>query len=76
MDKDNPPTPHQTEEEKTDSLIGRKLATSYVQILFYAFFRKSSVDLLQAIIVSIESNKENKRIARHVGLKVSLLKLV
>lgn len=75
-DSDNPPTPQQTEEEKTDNLIGKKLATYYAQILFYAFLTESPVDSLQAIIESIESSEENKRIARHVGLKVSLLRLV
>lgn len=75
-DSDSPPTPQQTEEEKTDNLIGKKLATYYAQILFYAFLTESSVDSLQAIIASIENSEENKRIARHVGLKVSLLRLV
>ena len=75
-DADNHQTPQQTEEEKTDNLIGKKLATYYAQILFYAFLTKSPVDSLQAIIASIEGSEENKRIAGHVGLKVSLLRLV
>lgn len=73
---DNHQTPQQTEEEKTDNLIGKKLATYYAQILFYAFLTESPVDSLQAIIASIEGSEENKRIAGHVGLKVSLLRLV
>jgi putative type II restriction endonuclease len=75
-DADNHQTPQQTEEEKTDNLIGKKLATYYAQILFYAFLTESPVDSLQAIIASIEGSEENKRIAGHVGLKVSLLRLV
>ena len=75
-DADNHQTPQQPEEEKTDNLIGKKLATYYAQILFYAFLTESPVDSLQAIIASIEGSEENKRIAGHVGLKVSLLRLV
>lgn len=75
-DADNHQTPQQTEEEKTDNLIGKKIATYYAQILFYAFLTESPVDSLQAIIASIEGSEENKRIAGHVGLKVSLLRLV
>ena len=75
-DADNHQTPQQTEEEKTDNLIGKKLATYYAQILFYAFLTESPVDSLQAIIASIEGSEGNKRIAGHVGLKVSLLRLV
>lgn len=75
-DADNHQTFQQTEEEKTDNLIGKKLATYYAQILFYAFLTESPVDSLQAIIASIVGSEENKRIAEHVGLKVSLLRLV
>ena len=75
-DTDRRPTPQVDEEKKTDNLIGKKLATYYAQILFYAFLTESSVDSLQTIITSIESSEENKRIARHVGLNVSILKLV
>lgn len=75
-DTDRRPTPQVDEEKKTDNLIGKKLATYYAQILFYAFLTESSVDSLQTIITSIENSEENKRIARHVGLNVSILKLV
>lgn len=82
QNQDNPedtyrhPIPQVDEEKNTDNLIGKKLATYYAQILFYAFLTESSVDSLQTIITSIESSEENKRIARHVGLNVSILKLV
>ena len=75
-DTDRPPIPQVDEEENTDNLIGKKLATYYAQILFYAFLTENSVDSLQTIITSIESSEENKRIAGHVGLNVSILKLV
>lgn len=75
-DTDRRPTPQVDEEKNTDNLIGKKLATYYAQILFYAFLTESPVDSLQAIIASIEGSEENKRIAGHVGLKVSLLRLV
>lgn len=75
-DTDRRPTPQVDEEKNTDNLIGKKLATYYAQILFYAFLTESSVGSFQTIITSIESSEENKRIARHVGLNVSILKLV
>lgn len=75
-DTDRHPIPQVDEEENTDNLMGKKLATYYAQILFYAFLSESFVDSLQTIITSIESSEENKRIAGHVGLNVSILKLV
>lgn len=70
------PTKNKLREEKEDNLIGKKLATYYAQILFYAFLTETPVDSLQSIISSIEDDEENKRIAKHLGLRVSILKLV
>lgn len=73
---DTHPTKNEPKDEKEDNLIGKKLATYYAQILFYAFLTETPVDSLLSIIRSIEDNEENKRIAKHVGLRLSILKLV
>ena len=73
---DTHPTKNEPQDEKEDNLIGKKLATYYAQILFYAFLTGTPVDSLLSIIRSIEDNEENKRIAKHVGLRLSILKLV
>lgn len=73
---DTHPTKNEPQDEKEDNLIGKKLATYYAQILFYAFLTETPVDSLLSIIRSIEDNEENKRIAKHVGLRLSILKLV
>lgn len=73
---DTHPTKNESQDEKEDNLIGKKLATYYAQILFYAFLTETPVDSLLSIIRSIEDNEENKRIAKHVGLRLSILKLV
>ena len=54
----------------------KKLATYYAQILFYAFLTESKVSSLLDIIRTIEDREDNRRIARHVGLKLSILKLL
>ena len=54
----------------------KKLATYYAQILFYAFLTESEVSSLSNIIQSIENSKSNKRIAKHVGLDLHVLKLL
>lgn len=54
----------------------KKLATYYAQILFYAFLTEGSVSSLSDIIQTIEASEDNRRIARHVGLKLSILKLL
>lgn len=69
-------TPTAANKDKDDDSIGRKLATYYAQILFYAFLTDSPVASLAAIIRSIEESDENKRIARNVGLKRSILRLI
>ena len=52
-----------------------KLATYYAQILFFAFLTNSNVKSSEEVIDSINLNADNKRIARNVGLKLSILKI-
>lgn len=63
-----------TKEEREN--WAKKLATYYAQILFYAFLTESAVSSLSDIIQTIEASEDNRRIARHVGLKLSILRLL
>lgn len=63
-----------TKEERKN--WAKKLATYYAQILFYAFLTESAVSSLSDIIQTIEASEDNRRIARHVGLKLSILRLL
>lgn len=63
-----------TKEEREN--WAKKLATYYAQILFYAFLTESAVSSLSDIIQTIEASEDNRRIAKHVGLKLSILRLL
>ena len=57
-------------------LLGKQLATYYAQILFYAFLTETPVSSLEELIASISQCADNKRIARNVGLQVSILQII
>ncbi len=57
-------------------LLGKQLATYYAQILFYAFLTETPVSSLEELIASISQCADNKRIARNVGLQVSILRII
>lgn len=61
---------------KEEDVLDKKLATYYAQILFFAFLTDSNVKSLEEIISVIDSNDDNKRLAKNVGLKVSILKII
>lgn len=69
------PDERATSEEGSENWA-KKFATYYAQILFYAFLTESTVSSLSDIIQTIEDSEDNRRIARHVGLKLSILKLI
>lgn len=71
FDDQQPDAQENTEKE----LLGKKLATYYAQILFFAFLTNSNVKSLDEVIDAINLNADNKRIARNVGLKLSILKI-
>ena len=57
-------------------LLGKQLATYYAQILFYAFLTETPISSLENLIASISQSADNKRIARNVGLQVSILQII
>lgn len=62
--------------DTSEDLLGKKLTTYYAQILFFAFLTDSAVKSLEEVIDAIGINTDNRRIARNVGLKLSILKII
>lgn len=60
----------------TDLPSPKQMQTYYSRILFYAFLSKNEEKNLSDIIENIESNDDNKRLARHLGLKKSILEII
>ena len=79
-DADSGQQPRQNPVDKmtTDErgLLEKKLATCYAVILFFAFLTDNRVKSLEEIIAAIDSDDNNRRIARNIGIKKGLLKLI
>lgn len=56
--------------------IEKRLAAYYARILFFAFLTKSIVKSLEDVIDQIKATEDNKRIAKHLGLREDILKLI
>ena len=69
----NPSIPNTKED---DDSLDKKLATYYAQILFFAFLTDSNVKSLEEIINVIDDNDDNQRLARNVGLRICILKII
>lgn len=54
----------------------KQMQTYYARILFFAFLTKSKVVSLDDIAKEINSNEDNQRIAKNLGLKVRTLELL
>ena len=63
-------------ESNTEESIEKKLATYYSIILFFAFLTDNRVKSLEDVIAQIETNKEDHRIAKNLGLRIVILKLL
>ncbi len=70
-DKDN-----KEHEVNENSSLEKKLATYYSKILFFAFLTDHTARSLKDIIRCIEDNAEDHRIAKNLGLKLSILNLI
>ena len=79
-DADSGQQPRQNPVDKmtTDErgLLEKKLATCYAVILFFAFLTDNRVKSLEEIIAAIDSDDNNRLIARNIGIKKGLLKLI
>ena len=66
----------QPQDDAADDTIGKRLAAYYARILFFAFLTESTVKSLEDVIAQIPATEDNKRIAKHLGLNVDVLKLI
>lgn len=77
-------TPTESEQAETQSSdkdtpeqkFIKQMQTYYARILFFAFLTKDKVVSLEDIIKQINTNDNNKRIAKNLGLKLKILKLL
>ena len=65
-----------SQDEKEDNSLEKKLATYYAKILFFAFLTDSEVISLENIINVFNANDDNKRIACNIGLSLNILKII
>lgn len=61
---------------ESDLPTPKQMQTYYSRILFYAFLSKDDEKNLSNIIDNIESTDDNRRLARHLGLKKSILEII
>ncbi len=69
--KPQPPT-----DQGDDDKLEKRLAAYYARILFFAFLTESTVKSLEDVIAQIPATEDNRRIAKHLGLNVGILKLI
>ena len=54
----------------------KKIRTYFARVLFYSFLTENEIISLSQVINSIDSNEDNKRIAKNLGLSNVILKLM
>ncbi len=59
-----------------DNKLEKRLAAYYARILFFAFLTESTVKSLEDVVAQIPATEDNRRIAKHLGLNVGILKLI
>ena len=64
----------ETDEDKND--VEKQFRTYYARILFYSFLTEDKLISLSNIISGIDSNENNKRISKNLGLDIDILKLI
>lgn len=70
---ENTPTDKPTQDADNLRVLERQFKTYYSRILFYSALTDDSVDSLNDIIQSIDSNNDNKRIASNLDLNKDIL---
>lgn len=67
-------------EESEESELRKKLSTYYSMILFFAFLTKSEVkslvDIINVLYSEQEHQRDNRRIANSLGIKLSILRII
>lgn len=75
QDDNQNPQPEQPKDIEDDKLAER-LAAYYARILFFAFLTESTVKSLEEVIAVIVSTEDNQRIAKNLGLNISVLNVI
>ncbi len=65
-----------TNKDNAEQRFIKQMQTYYARILFFAFLTKNKVVSLEDIVKQINSDENNKRIARNLGLKLKILQLL
>ena len=71
-----PETPEQPTDSFENDNLDKRLAAYYARILFFAFLTDSTVKSLEDVIATIPATKDNRRIAKNLGLSIEILNLV
>lgn len=69
-------TEDQNNTDNPEQKFIKQMQTYYARILFFAFLTKDKVVSLDDIIQQINTNDNNKRIAKNLGLKLKVLQLL
>lgn len=72
QDNNKNPQPKNVEDDK----LAERLAAYYARILFFAFLAESTVKSLEEVIAVIVSTEDNQRIAKNLGLNISVLNVI
>lgn len=65
-----------TNKDNAEQRFIKQMQTYYARILFFAFLTKNKVVSLEDIVKQINSDENNKRIARNLGLRLKILQLL
>lgn len=65
-----------TNKDNAEQRFIKQMQTYYARILFFAFLTKNKVVSLEDIVKQINSDENNERIARNIGLKLKILQLL
>ena len=68
--------PDQSNAVEEDDKLDKRLAAYYARILFFALLTESTVKSLEEVIAAIPLTADNRRIAKHLGLDIRLLKVL
>ncbi len=68
--------PDQSNAAEEDDKLDKRLAAYYARILFFALLTESTVKSLEEVIAAIPLTADNRRIAKHLGLDIRLLKVL
>lgn len=75
-DGNTPATSNQQKEPIEKDQLEKRLAAFYARLLFFAFLTDSTVKSLQEVIEQIPTTEDNQRIAKNLGLRIGILKLI